>query len=68
MQTETVIPPFDVFQTDADGSVLWRGSAPTLEDAHARIQELAADAPGVYIILSRQTGRKIVVSGGDSLT
>lgn len=61
---ETVIPPFDVFQTDADGSVLWRGSATTLEDAHARIQELAAIVPGDYIILSRQSGKKIVVSGG----
>ena len=60
---EGVIPPFDVFLADGDGSVLWRGSASTLEDAHARIQELAAAVPGDYIILSRQSGKKIVVSG-----
>lgn len=61
-------PPFDIFQTEADGSVLWRGSAESFDEAKVRIQELAAKSPGEYIVLSRQTGHKIFVydQGGTS--
>lgn len=61
------MPPFDIFQNEADGSVLWRGSAATLEEAKACVQEFTASAPGRYIILSRQTGSKLTIgSGGDT--
>jgi hypothetical protein len=61
------MPPFDIFLSEADGSVLWRGTAATIEEAKARIRELAASAPGQYIILSRQTGSKYVVQGGNAV-
>jgi hypothetical protein len=56
-----MIPPFEVFQTEADGNVLWRGTAATMEDAKARIRELAAENPGEFIVMSRRTGQKLIV-------
>ena len=57
----SMIPPFEVFQTEADGNVLWRGTAATMEDAKARIRELAAENPGEFIVMSRRTGQKLIV-------
>ena len=62
------VPPYDIFQSETDGSVLWRGSAATLEQAKSRIQELAASVPGQYIILSRLTGSKVLIGSSDSAT
>ena len=61
------MPPFDIFQNEADGSVLWRGAAATLEEAKTRVQELTASTPGLYIILSRQTGSKLIIGGGEDI-
>ena len=60
------MPPYDIFQSESDGGVLWRGSAVTIDEAKARIRELAAIAPGQYIILSRHTGSKLVVHDGNA--
>jgi hypothetical protein len=60
------MPPYDIFQSEADGSVLWRGSAATLDEAKSRIQELTASVPGQYIILSRLNGSKVVVGNSDN--
>jgi hypothetical protein len=49
----------DVFRLQDDG-VLWLESAATLECAKARVQELAADAPGEYLVLDQKTGSKHV--------
>jgi hypothetical protein len=59
------MPSFDIFQNEADGSVLWRGTAASLEEAKARVQELTESTPGRYIILSRQTGSKLIVGSGE---
>jgi len=59
------MPSFDIFQNEADGSVLWRGTAATLEEAKARVQELTASTPGLYIILSRQTGSKLIIGSSE---
>jgi hypothetical protein len=55
------VPTFDIFKAEPDGSVLWRESAVTVEDARARARELAALAPGEYFILSHRTGNKIKI-------
>jgi hypothetical protein len=60
-------PSFDIFQNEPDGSVLWRGAAATLEEAKTRVQELTASTPGLYIILSRQTGSKLIIGGGEDI-
>jgi hypothetical protein len=56
-----MIPPFDIFRTEASGTHLWLESARNLEDAKARIRELGADSPGEYLILSQKTGNKLVI-------
>jgi hypothetical protein len=55
--------PLDIFKTDSDGSVLWRGSAETFTAAKAWIQKLAASAPGEYLILDQYTGQRVLVTG-----
>jgi hypothetical protein len=54
--------PLDIFKTDPDGSVLWRGAAETLVAAKARIQSLALSSPGEYLILDQHTGQRVLVT------
>ncbi|HXM97764.1 MAG TPA: hypothetical protein VN982_04760 [Candidatus Dormibacteraeota bacterium] len=56
-----MIDAFDIFRAQADGSVLWRESASTLDRANVRIRQLAAGSPGDYILVNQQTGTKLVV-------
>jgi len=53
------VPTFDIFKAEPDGSVLWRESATTIEEARARARELAVTAPGEYFILSHRTGKRL---------
>ena len=53
--------PFDIFQSESNGSVLWLESAATLEDAKARIQQLALRSPGEYLLVNQDTGNKLVI-------
>jgi len=62
---QIAMPSFDIFQNEDDGSVLWRGTVASLEEAKARVQELTASTPGRYIILSHQTGSKLIVGSGE---
>jgi hypothetical protein len=52
--------PLDIFKTDVDGSVLWRGAVESVEVARARIQKLAQAAPGEYLILDQKTGQRVL--------
>jgi hypothetical protein len=58
-----VIPPIDIFRKDASG-LLWIETAQTPEEAKIRVQELAARAPGEYLIFSQFRERKLPVRGG----
>jgi len=62
---QIAMPSFDIFQNEADGSVLWRGTAGSLEAAKVRVQELTESTPGRYVILSRQTGSKLTIGSGE---
>jgi hypothetical protein len=53
---------FDVFQAERDGAVLWRGTAESLEQATARVDELATVSPGDYLILDHKSGSKVAIS------
>jgi hypothetical protein len=53
---------FDIFQTETGGSVRWLEAAKTLEDAKARVQELALRSPGEYVVLDQKTGNKLVIN------
>lgn len=50
----------DIFRNGASGLV-WIEAAANVELAKARIEELAASAPGEYVILCQKTGNKLTV-------
>lgn len=49
--------PLDIFKTDPDGGVLWRGAAEDFVSAKKCIEKLAISAPGEYLILNQRTGQ-----------
>jgi VanZ family protein len=53
---------FDIFQIDATGDVRWHDSAPSFEDARARVKELAAQFLSKYLVLNQETGSKVVLN------
>ncbi len=54
-----MLPPFEVFLSEPDGNVLWRGTAASMDEAKARIRDLAKETPGYFIVMSRRTGHKL---------
>jgi len=56
-----MIPPFDIFKAETDGSVLWIEAAIDLERAKSCVAVLAKSLPCGYIILSQKTGHKISI-------
>ena len=57
-----MLPPFDIFRAEPDRQVLWLEAAPDLVHARERVQAWIAETPAEYIILSQQTGNKIVLN------
>ena len=57
----------DIFKTEADGQLLWRGAVESFAAAIARIQELTVASPGEYIILDQNTGHRALlhISGSE---
>jgi hypothetical protein len=55
-----MIAPFDLFRTEADGSIKWQGECADLDGAKARVMELSAALPGEYFIFSQTTGKQAV--------
>jgi hypothetical protein len=58
--------PLDIFRVERQG-VLWMESAATLEDAKARIQQVAARESGTYLVLNQVTGDRFVFNPGGVL-
>jgi hypothetical protein len=58
--------PLDIFKTDSDGSVLWRGAVESLVAAKLRIQRLALSSPGEYLVIDQRTGERVRVVMGIS--
>jgi hypothetical protein len=53
--------PFDIFQTETTGNIVWRESAATLDDAKARIRKLGTHSLVEYVVLNQKTGDKVVI-------
>lgn len=53
--------PFDIFRMEDAGSLVWRGSAASMDDAKARILELTQSWPGEYVIVNLQSGLRISI-------
>jgi hypothetical protein len=58
-------PGFDIFQVE-DSGVLWLGSAATVEDAKEQVRQIAARAPGRYLLFDQKTGTKLVIEPHDA--
>jgi hypothetical protein len=56
-----MIPPYDIFRMEPNGSSCWLQAVSTLDDAKARIQAMAAISPGEYLIVSQRTGNRLVM-------
>ena len=53
--------PLDIFKFENDGTLLWKGTAQTLEAAKLSVKMLVETSPGDYLIFSPATGEKTVV-------
>jgi len=56
-----MVPLFDIFALQKDGSLRWCEPAETLEAAKLRVEEIAQSAQGRYIIFDQQTGQTVVI-------
>jgi hypothetical protein len=56
-----MVPPFDIFKVESDGSLRWREAAATLDEAQARVREPVLSSPGEYVIFSQATGHKMFI-------
>ena len=57
-----MLPPFDVLKVGDDGIPIWVTSAATVDEAKARIKELAKRSSAKeFLIFSQQTQNKISV-------
>jgi len=59
-----VAQEYDIFRRDA-GTEIWVEAVRDFETAKTRVLELAAEAPGQYLVFSQRSGR--VVSSGTVL-
>jgi hypothetical protein len=59
--TKPAFPPFDIFRTEEEGNLLWRGTAASFDEAKALVHEWAKSTPGEYVIVSLATGSRIVL-------
>jgi len=54
--------PLDIFKTDSDGGVLWRGAPENLVAAEACIKKFAISSPGQYLVLNQHTGQRVLIT------
>jgi hypothetical protein len=57
----TVPRPFDIFFGAVDKDALWVESAENLENAKARMKDLAAENPGSYFLFSTAYGKVLAI-------
>jgi len=56
-----MLAPLDIFIRMQDGTYVWKATADSLDLAKSKVEQLAANAPGEYLIFSQNTQSKIVV-------
>jgi hypothetical protein len=61
-----MIPLYDIFRIETDGSLAWCEAAVSFESAKHRIKVLAASAHAEYVVLSQKTGATMIVKPGNS--
>jgi hypothetical protein len=58
-----MIPVFDIFRTESDGSLRWCEAANSLDAARTRAHQLADSAPAKYVIVNQLTGDRVTEDG-----
>jgi hypothetical protein len=56
-----MLRPLDIFKLENDGSIVWKGTAETLENAKLSVKILTETSPGDYLIFSPATGERTVI-------
>lgn len=62
----SMIPPFDIFRLEKDGALVWCEVASTAEIAKARVKTLTRSVPMQYVVVSKETGQRIIVGSSAS--
>jgi hypothetical protein len=52
--------PLDIFKME-NGTYVWKAAAESFELAKLKVEQLATNAPGEYMIFSQTTGNKTLV-------
>jgi hypothetical protein len=63
-----MIPPFDLFRVETDGSVKWVGVCADLEAAKVRVRNLSMRFPGEYFIFSQKSERRVFITTDGQLS
>jgi hypothetical protein len=61
-----MIPLYDIFRIETDGSLTWCEAAVSFESAEHRIKVLADSALSEYVVLSQKTGATMIVKPPNS--
>ncbi len=56
-----MLAPWDIFIKMEDGTYVWKAAAESFELAKSKVEQLATNAPGEYMIFNQSTGNKILV-------
>ena len=56
-----MLAPLDIFKMQEDGTFVWKGAAESFEVAKSKVQHLAENSPGEYMIFSQTTGNKTIL-------
>jgi hypothetical protein len=63
-----MVPPFDLFRAETDGSVKWLGVCADLDAAKVRVGNLSIRFPGEYFIYSQTTEHKMFITPDGQLS
>jgi hypothetical protein len=56
-----MVPPFDIFRHEENGSVLWIATSGTLDEAKQIVVKAMLSHPAPYAIVSLRTGRQRII-------
>jgi hypothetical protein len=58
-----MLAPLDIFKIQ-DGTYVWKAAAESFEVAKSKVEQLAMNAPGEYMIFSQTTQNKTFIHDG----
>lgn len=58
-----MLAPLDIFKMQ-NGTYIWKAAAESFEVAKSKVEQLASNAPGEYMIFSQTTQKKTIILDG----